>query len=197
MSRSRHALLRRIVWPALALPAIAVSLAAGCTHSPRSEGPGSTAPPSSPPDATGSTGGASNGPSARTTPTGTRGPAVAFADFWARRTSLADRAVTLDATVRFSLQCPPPPANTPCTASAYLADDNLTSLPPNPEDVAIRLYHNGRPVSCSAATIAGLTCEGWRESKRYRVHGTVRHQTAQGKQLPGLEFDVNDSVPRG
>jgi hypothetical protein len=194
MGQSRHTRM----WCVL-LPALAATLAA-CSHTTPPDRAGSTEspPPSSPPGSpTASAGGATpTRPNTAATPTGAHGPALAFAEFWARRASLVDTAVTLDATARFDLQCPPPPANTPCTASAYLADDNLTSLPPNPEGVAIRLYDHGRPVSCSAATIAGLTCAGWRESARYRVHGTVRHQTAQGKQLPGLELDVIDSVPR-
>lgn len=108
-----------------------------------------------------------------------------------------DKTSIVDAAVVFALRCPPPGASAgPCVAVGYVADDQLGSLPAQPDEVALALYDRGRPVACGAQTIAGLTCSGWRAGGRYRLRGVVRHQSAQGRQLPNLLFDVTEHTRR-
>jgi hypothetical protein len=144
--------------------------------------------------------GGSGGGGGKATPTavgGGAGGALSFGSLWSRRTSLVGDTVTVDGTVLFALQCPPPgPSPTPCVAVAYLADDALGSLPAQPADVALPLYDNGKAIGCSASTVAGLTCSGWQQSGRYRLLGVVRHQVAAGRELPNLVFDSTQRAPR-
>jgi hypothetical protein len=122
-----------------------------------------------------------------------------FPALWSRRASLVDKTSTMDAMVVFALRCPPPGAGASaesCVAVGYVADDHLGSLPAQPDDVALALYDRGRPVACGAQTVAGLTCSGWRAGGRYRLRGIVRHQSAQGRQLPNLLFDVTEHTRR-
>jgi hypothetical protein len=104
---------------------------------------------------------------------------------------------TVDGTVRYDFVCPPGPAGGDCVAIAYLSDDALAALPTHPEEIAVRLYDHGRPVSCGAASLAGIACLGWPNGARYRVRGTLRQQDPQGRPLPDPYFDVIDSAPRG
>lgn len=121
---------------------------------------------------------------------------LSFAAFWAARSGLVEHSVTVDATLRFDLVCPPPDSPAGCVASAYLAADGTTSLPPHPEELAIRLYDRGKPVGCAATSITDLSCQGWREGTPYRVTGVPRHPQAQGRQLPGLIFDATAHTTR-
>jgi hypothetical protein len=110
---------------------------------------------------------------------------------------LVGRAVTVDGTVRFRIVCPPPsPNQAGCVAVGFLTDDGRDDVGTQPDQVGIRLYDGGQPVSCGASSLNGLSCKGWTQGSRYRVTGTVEHQKAGGAELPVLVLNASGRSAR-
>jgi hypothetical protein len=110
-----------------------------------------------------------------TTAGGGSGASITLGQLVANRANLVGQDVTVEGRVLFLLTCPP--GGSGCTASAYLADRSVDSLPPSASDAqaqAMRLAQSGAAVGCGGVSNAtGLECGGFTHGNEYRVSGTV------------------------
>lgn len=117
-----------------------------------------------------------------------------------RRDELIGTQVSVTGKVLYTLTCPPPdpvPTNATCIATAYIADTKVVGLRPGDDSApALLLYEDEFPVSCSAHTLASLTCQGFTVDRDYLVSGVLNMQVLGGRvsNTPILEVESKQAL---